>query len=195
VSKPGCRAAPRWKKTDLLAGALELHNAVPYEFRVPVGKGSSESGQEAFDVAFTRADESGQGVVVHGRGSGFAVILGFVLESGDVDDSAAAESLCLVGGRNNSGCGRQLLLRQTDGHVVVAEDSQFCSVCGDVALWMSRTVVAEIHVELSVKGGENTGGVMDRGSIGDLLGTVEAVNRNISVVRNLRFIWNIQVCG
>ena len=162
---------------------------MPDEFCVPVGKGRSESGQEAFDVAFAGVDEGREGVVVNGRGSGFAVVLGFVLESGDVDDSAATVSLSLVGGRGRGrGCGRQLLLRQTDGHVVVAERSSFCNVGGDVVLLVSHTVVAETRVELSVEGGGSAVSVMDSGGIEDLLGTIVAINRDIFVVRNLGFI-------
>ena len=178
---------------DLLAGARELHDAVPDEFCVPVGKRCRESGQEAFDIAFTGVDQGGEGVVVNRRGSGLAVILAFVLESGDVDDSAAAESLSLVGGRNR-GCGRQLL-RQTDGHVVAAERSPLCSVGGVVVLLVSHVVVAEIRVELSAEGGVSTVGVMNGGSIGILLGTIVAIDRNIFVVRNLGFIWDIRACG
>jgi hypothetical protein len=166
---------------------------VPNEICVPVGKRRSEGGQEAFDVAFASVDEGGKRVVVNGRGSGLAVMLILVLESGHVDDSAAAESLCLVGGRD-SRCGRPLL-RQTDGHVVVAEGSLFCRVDGGVVLLVSHTVVAETHVELSVEGGRSAVGVVDGGSIGDLLGTIVAISRDISVVRNLRFIWNIRVSG
>lgn len=130
--------------------------------------------------------------MVNGRWSGFAIVLILVLESGHVDDSAAAESLCLVGGRD-SHCGRQLL-RQTDGHVVVAGSSSFRNVGGGVVLLVSHTVVAETHVHLSVEGGCCVVGVADGGSIGDLLGTIVAINRDIFVVRNLHFIWNIQVC-
>jgi len=167
---------------------------VPNEFCIPVGKGRSEGGQEAFDVAFSGVDEGGEGVVVNGRGSGLAVMLILVLESGHVDDSAATESLCLVSGRD-SHCGRQLL-RQTDGHVVVAESSSSCGVGGGVVLLVSHTVVAETHVELSVEGGRSLVGVVDGRSIGDLLATIVAINSDIFfVVRDLHFIWNIRVCG
>lgn len=181
------------KKGDLLASTRELHDAVPNEFCIPVGKRRSEGGQETFDVTFAGVDEGGEGVVVNGRGCGLAVLLILVLESGHVDDSAAAESLCLVGGRD-SRCGRQLL-RQTDGHVVVAESSSFCSVGGGVVLLVSHTVVAETHVELSVEDGCSVVGVVDGGSIGDWLGTTVAINRDIFVVRNLHFIWKIRVSG
>jgi len=163
---------------------------VPNEFCVPVGKRRSEGGQEAFDVAFAGVDEGGEGVVVNGRGSGLAVMLILVLEGGHVDDSAAAESLCLVC-RRDSHCGRQLF-RHTDGHVVVAEGSSFCSVGRGVVLLVSHTVVAET---LSIEGGCRTVGVVDGGSIGDLLGTIVTINRNVFAICNLRFIWNIRVCG
>lgn len=176
------------KRRDLLAGAWVLHGAVPNECRVPIGKRRGEGGQEAFDVAFSRVDEGRERVVVDRR-SRLAVILGFVLESGEVDDSAAGEGVCLVGGRN-SHCGRQLL-RQTDGHVVLAKGNSFCSGGGDAVLLVSHTVVAEIQVKLSVgsggSGGSAVGGV-DGGSIGDLLGTIVAIDRNIFVVPSLRFI-------
>ena len=159
---------------------------MPNEFCIPVGKRRSEGGQQAFDVAFTGVDEGGEGVLVNGRWSGLAIMLILVLESGHVDDSAAAESLCLVGGRY-SHCGRQLL-RQTDGHVVVAESSSFHSVGGGVVLLVSHTAVAETHVQLSVQGGCSVVRDVDGGSIGDWLGTIVAINRDIFVVRNLHFI-------
>ena len=194
ASAPDTSVLARGGKRDLLAGAWELHDAVPDELGVPVGKRRSEGGQEALDVAFAGVDEGSEGVVVNGRGSGLAVVLVLVLESGDVDDSAATKSLSvLVGGRNGC-CGRQLR-SQTDGHVVAAECSSLCSVGGEVVLLVSHTVVGESRVELSTGGGGSAVGVLDGGSIGNLLGTIVAINRNIFVVRSLGFIWNIRVCG
>jgi hypothetical protein len=181
-------------KSDLLAGAWKLHNAVPNELCVPVGKRRGEGGQEAFDVSFARVDKGGEGVMVNGGGSRLAVCLGLVLESGEVDDSVAVESPCVVGGRDG-GCGRHMLLRQTGGRVVLAKGDSPRSVDKGVVLLMSHTVVAETCVKLYVEGRGSGLGVVDGGSIGDLLSTIVAINRNVFVVRNLCFICNIRVCG